>query len=113
MVEIAAGVTFPVPENRRDAYKPYVGQTVEIGLRPEHLTVDGKGGDNPATIDAAAEVIEPMGSEFLVFTTINGAEIAAKCNPDLSNAPNDQIVLAAEMARMHLIIEDGTVVPVS
>lgn len=51
-----------------------------------------------------------MGSEMLVFTTINGSEIAAKADPNLNISREQEIVLDAEMDRMHLVLEDGQVV---
>src|SRR5262249_53570995 len=57
-----------VPHPRAGRYRPHAGRAaLPFGLRREHLR-DGKpnGAPQPATIDAAIEVTEPLGMETLV-----------------------------------------------
>lgn len=41
-----------------------------FGIRPEHIVVDGTG---PVQLQVTAEIVEPMGSDTLVWTTVAGA----------------------------------------
>ena len=92
-----------------DAYAGRVGREVEIGLRPEHIAV------RPSPEDAAPErsspfpvkVVEPLGAETLVLTTIAGAEVVARCDPGLHPRPGDRLTAEVDTARLHLIDPDG------
>jgi multiple sugar transport system ATP-binding protein len=111
-VEIAGGITLAVPPQRQRAYAAYRGRPVELGLRPDHIQLGRGGGPGRASFQAVAEVVEPMGSDALVFTTIAGAEVAAECDPQQTPRPGELATFSANMAKMHLIDpEDGRVVP--
>ena len=111
-IEIAGGITLAVPPQRQRAYAAYRGRPVELGLRPDHIQLGRAGGPGRASFQAVAEVVEPMGSDALVFTTIAGAEVAAECDPQQTPRPGEPATFSANMAKMHLIDpEDGRVVP--
>ena len=57
------------------------GQEVEVGVRPEHWSLKEKPA-GAATIDAEITVIEPMGSESLVWAKAGSASISAKIVED-------------------------------
>src|SRR6266487_907358 len=73
-VRLSDDIVLPVPTSHAGRYRSHAGRAgLTFGLRPEHLT-DGKpnGEAQPATIDAAIEVTEPLGMETLVFFRVNG-----------------------------------------
>jgi len=112
-VELSEGVQLAVPPSRRDAYAPMVNGAIELGLRPEDLTVDFGGDPNHATFEAPIDVIEPLGSEALLFLNVNGAEVTAQCRSDDVARVGKTARLRADMDKMHLIDPgDGRVVPV-
>ena len=113
-VHVTPEIVLPVPPSRREAYAPYAGRPIELGIRPEHLVVgEGTGTGHPSSFQVTIEVVEPMGGETLVVTTVNGAEIAAKCDPNIAVAPGDEVTLTADMGRMHIIEgDDERVVPI-
>jgi multiple sugar transport system ATP-binding protein len=112
-VEISEDVVLPVPRSRHAAYAAYVGQPVELGLRPENLRVGTIDGPDTAHFEAVVDVVEPIGSEALTFLTLGGAETAAMCDPHAAPKPGAKVRFAANMAKMHLIdTGDGRVVPV-
>ena len=111
-VEIAGGIMLAVPPQRRRAYAAYRGRPVELGLRPDYIQLGRAGGSGQATFQATAEVVEPMGSDALIFMTIAGAEVAAECDPQQTPRPGELATFIANMAKMHLIDpDDGRVVP--
>ena len=62
-----------------------VGRMV-LGLRPEHITerrsyVDG------AEFTRPVDVLEPMGTETMVHLEIAGADVCARCSPEISARP--------------------------
>ena len=80
------------------------GQKVYFGIRPEDLGlrgVDGvPGADN--IIRATVEVVEPLGSETQIITSVDGDQsLVARVDPHARVSPGDQIELLADPAKMH------------
>ena len=97
-------VTLPIPANRTQRYAPHVGKPLLFGLRPEHLTeVKSTTRQNVVTFEATPEVVEPMGMETLIHFWIQGNEICARIDPDVSAVPGQPMMLAADLNQMHLI----------
>ena len=112
-VEIAGAFKLPIPESRRQAYSPLLDRPIELGLRPEHLTVGALDLPDAANFDAPIDVVEPTGSEALAFFMLGDVELAAKCDPHHSPRPNEMTRFTADMSKMHLINpEDGNVMPI-
>ena len=88
-----------------DALGGRVGEEVEVGLRPEHLAmqVSGDGIEPGRSFPFPVEVVEPLGAETLVFTTISGAEVVARCDPGLHPRPGDRLTAVVDTAQLHLI----------
>ncbi len=110
-VRLADGIALAVPQSRAARYRPHVGRAGLIfGLRPEHLTeVKPNGEANIGTLDAAIEVVEPMGMETLVYFTIAGTEVCARVSPNAGARVGAVMKLAAKLDNMHLIDEAGRV----
>ena len=79
------------------------GADLVFGLRPEDVDV-ARGTAPPGAIDVPAivEVIEPLGADTLVFTTVAGHPVAARVRPDIRPAPGEALNLRFDLARMHL-----------
>ena len=88
-----------------DALAGTVDKYVEIGLRPEHLATRpfGEGIEPGRSFPFPVEVVEPLGAEILVFTTISGAEVVARCDPGLHPRPGDQLTAVVDTTKLHLI----------
>ena len=88
-----------------DALAGKIGEEVEIGLRPEHLAMQtsGEGIEPGRSFPFPVEVVEPLGAETLVFTTISGAEVVARCDPGLHPRPGDRFTAVVDTAQLHLI----------
>ncbi len=112
-VELSEGVQLAVPQSRRNAYAPMIDGAIELGLRPEDLTVDFGGDPDHVTFEAPIDVIEPLGSEALVFFTVNGVEVTAECKSEDVARVGKTARFRADMDKMHLIDPgDGRVLPV-
>ena len=108
----AEGV-LPVPESRRAAYQPYLDKSIELGIRPNHLSVANAGGSGIAGFDATIDVVEVTGAGALAFFTFGGVEAAAQCLPRDLARTGQPARIVADMDNMHLIETDsGRVVPV-
>jgi multiple sugar transport system ATP-binding protein len=91
-VETGRGVALPLPATAaaRD------GQTVLYGVRPEHLTLAADG------VPATVSVVEPTGSETLVFGAVDGAAICASFAERHSFKPGETISLSPRLDSVHL-----------
>ena len=103
-----AGVDLPVPEARTDRYRDAAGRKVLFGLRPEDFALQPNGGPS---LQVVPEVIEPLGSDTLLFFALGGSEIAARVPPGLTTDTTQGVTLYPDLARMHLFDgESGEVI---
>jgi multiple sugar transport system ATP-binding protein len=93
-----------IPAARLKRYAPHKGREMRLGLRPDDFC-------DPAhpeaagwpTVKVTVDVVEPLGVETTVFFTLCGEEACARLDSDFRAAPRDQILLALNMNKMHLI----------
>jgi multiple sugar transport system ATP-binding protein len=99
---VAIGDTaFFVPADQAPAYRGWLGREVIFGLRPEHLVwIEGEA--EAATLDVAASVVEPLGTDTLVFFEISGIEMVARLPPEAARRAGDRVRLRPDLRRMHL-----------
>jgi multiple sugar transport system ATP-binding protein len=85
--------------------KPIAGSANDLvfGMRPEDVDV-AQGVPLTAQVDvpAVVEVIEPLGADTLVFTTMSGHPVAARVRPDVRPAPGAQVMLRLDLKRARL-----------
>ncbi|MEM8742337.1 MAG: sn-glycerol-3-phosphate ABC transporter ATP-binding protein UgpC [Pseudomonadota bacterium] len=78
------------------------GQPVIYGIRPEHLRID------PDGVPATVKVVEPTGTETLVFLRMGGQETVAVFRDRVSLSPGEELRLAPDPAQAHLFhVTDG------
>jgi len=75
---------------------------VILGIRPEQISnrfPDQK--DNPYIheIESRVEVIEPTGSDTLVFISINGEKVTCRSNPMAAELPGESMKLMVDMSK--------------
>jgi multiple sugar transport system ATP-binding protein len=100
-VRVNDDLTLPVPADRRSRYDGFRDREILVGLRPEHFAVV-PGPDAGPPIDVAAEVVEPLGADTLVFFNAGGREMVARVPPGTARRRGDRVRLHPEVARMHL-----------
>jgi multiple sugar transport system ATP-binding protein len=100
-VRINDGTTWPVPPERVERYASCQGRSVIFGLRPECFAWRA-GPGNGARLDAIAQVIEPLGSDTLVFFNLGDTEMAARLPPDCACASGQPFSIYPDLRRMHL-----------
>ena len=99
------GAEIRLPTPTSEALAGTIGKEVEIGLRPEHLAMrtPGEAAEPGRSFPFPVEVVEPLGAETLVFTTISGAEVVARCDPGLHPRPGDRLTAVVDTTKLHLI----------
>jgi len=95
-------------ETTRVRKKGGSGDEVMFGIRPEEVEI-ASGELPPGWVDllATVEVVEPLGSDTLVFTNVFGASVTARVRPTNRPAPGSQIMLRIDPKRAH-IFDAGT-----
>ena len=56
---------------------------VSFGIRPEHIVVGEQAASLPFHMEVAAEVVEPMGSDTLVWTRLAGQDFRFRVDGQL------------------------------
>jgi multiple sugar transport system ATP-binding protein len=74
-----------------------------LGMRPEDVDV-AQGAALPGQVDvpAVVEVVEPLGADTLVFTTLSGHPVVARVRPDIRPKPGAKLDLRFNLERSHL-----------
>src|ERR1700682_2797661 len=82
VLNVADGLSFPVPANLSARYGKAVGKPMIFGLRPEHIT-EPRGGapGEKSEFTANLDVVEPMGMETMVFFRVEGTEVCGRVGP--------------------------------
>src|SRR5579883_1231755 len=94
----------PIPTGRTASYRSHLGKDMVLGLRPEHLTEAHPHAEpGMAELSLAVEVVEPMGMETMVYTTVNGTSTCARVDPIAARQPGETMRFLADMRHMHLI----------
>jgi multiple sugar transport system ATP-binding protein len=112
-IELANGVSLPVPAERAPRYEAYAGKEMLFGIRPEHMpafTGDNRPGF--VTVDVDVDITEPMGMETVIYFNLAGAAMSedvtaaplcARIDPDVAAQPGSKMRLSIDMNNMHLI----------
>ncbi len=101
LVAEAAGFRIHVPPAQNGSLKPYKGQRVTLGVRPEDLHV-AAGGDSPQhTIDAVVDVVEPLGAEILLDVKSGTNTLVARVEPTVRAKVHENVRLAMNPERLH------------
>jgi multiple sugar transport system ATP-binding protein len=94
-VEIG-GLKAPV-EGYAFAQAPRPGQPVLLGVRPEHVAMDGSDG-----LAASVEMIEPMGAESLVWARLGATSLSIRVPAERGVTPGAAVSLRLPAERLSL-----------
>ena len=86
----------PVPERMVDALASH--RQVKLGIRPEHIEVCGWGDD---ALPALVEVVEPLGSETLVYARCESFSLVLRVPPSSRHESGERLFLAFSEEHLH------------
>jgi len=89
-----------VPEERVADYAAHDGRHVVVGIRPEHFSCAT--GFGPAHLTVLVDVVEPLGSDTLVFFRLGRSEAVARIPPTVKVVSGGSIALRIDAAQIHL-----------
>ena len=97
------GFTLPLT-GRLEKAREFQGTAV-LGLRPEHITLDGSGKTAPS-VNARALVVEPMGNEILLHLEMEAGKAIARLGPEHMPEPGTQVPIRLRGEEGHLFAKD-------
>lgn len=101
-----------IPRHRIDQEPPPSGLKVTVGIRPEHVTIDG--GSCPPSTDRTGEaasdpvemkvaMVEPLGDRTHVhLTSKSGTKLIAIASPHVNPTPGQAVVVALDLNECHV-----------
>jgi len=107
-VRLSPELAFPVPQERTERYRPYAGrQKLLFGVRPEHI-IEQRPHLEPGqhAFEAQPSVVEPMGSESLVYFPVNGVDACARVSSDAPASVGAPVRLVADLRHAHLVDDE-------
>ena len=96
-LRLADGAVLPLSAERAAALGDR--DAVQLGVRPEHLRLQAAG---PGTLPVRVGVVEPLGSDTLVYFDFEGKRQVARVAPEETPAAGDTVHLGVVMDRAHL-----------
>ncbi len=93
----SGGVSLPLLEAQRLRYGMAAGREVIAGIRPEHFAPADAGA---AHLVAQVDVVEPLGSDTLVFLKFGDGELVARVPPATAAVPGQSIALRIDAGQL-------------
>lgn len=99
------GFRMLVPQMKADKLSNYVGKTVTMGFRPEHIVERSRipAGAIPedSYIPATVDVVELLGNEIFVYLNNRNTTFTARMDPDVKLERGQEIQVALEPSKLH------------
>jgi multiple sugar transport system ATP-binding protein len=99
----APGFSMQAPPRVDNALAPYVGKTVTMGVRPEHLVeVSRLPGFIPGmAIPVTVDIVEQLGNEIFVYLLAGSTLLTARMAPDMGLHRGDRIDVSPLPENLH------------
>jgi len=95
------GLRVRVPAGKLERLRPYRGQHLTLGVRPEDLHPAGGGDAADYTFDSTVDVVEPLGSEILLDVKAGTNAMVVRVDPTVRVKVHEKIRLALDPEQLH------------
>ncbi|MGH2468232.1 MAG: ABC transporter ATP-binding protein, partial [Candidatus Limnocylindrales bacterium] len=95
-------LSFPLPDRLRTEAGVTTGRALTVGFRPEHLDVGSPQGSGEAGFQVHCDVVEFLGNEELLHTTVGDHEVVALIDSANRVKPGDVLDLRVPLEKLHL-----------
>jgi ABC-type sugar transport system ATPase subunit len=85
------------------------GSGVEVGIRPEHLTI-GASGAAGSSFDGTVRIVEQLGNSTLLYVDTPAGQLIVEAEGNLQVASGQKVSLTIDEARSHLFGADERVI---
>jgi multiple sugar transport system ATP-binding protein len=98
-LRLADGAEFVLPAARIELLRRAPSAALVLGVRPEHMFVLAPG---EAGMRVTVSVVEPLGSDTLMYFDRDGTRFVARVSPETQVKPGDAVTLGVAMDKTHL-----------
>ncbi|TIQ38384.1 MAG: ABC transporter ATP-binding protein [Mesorhizobium sp.] len=98
----ADGVSVPLGRYQFDGDNGRAGKPCVFGIRPEHIALGDVAKAMPFTAESTVEIVDPMGSDTLVWTKLGGQILSFRVEADKTLRNGDAIRIGFDPARASL-----------
>jgi multiple sugar transport system ATP-binding protein len=93
----------PVPDSTVGSLRPYIGQRVTLGIRPEHIHAQDftPPGISGAPLRARVSVTEWLGNELFLYLSSGSSAFAARVDPRTQARPREELNLVVDINNLH------------
>lgn len=95
-------LTLKIFSEKKEKIHDWVNVPVFLGIRPDDIHLYGNTSAEINTIQTKVDVVEPLGSETLISTTIEGTAALAKIIGNVQVKYGDKIILQFDTSKAHL-----------
>lgn len=101
MVVLSDGLALRVPPEHAANCLAHADKPVTFGIRPE--SISGRPAQaSSVRIDAAVDLVEPLGATIMVYFMLAGTEFCASIEPEFAPVSSGILPLHLNLGRMHL-----------
>ncbi len=102
------GTCLKVSEEQGAVLADFAGKPVDLGIRPEDLSVASRSDtSNGGTLEADVEVVEPMGAETYVYLSVAGQALTARIHDQTPPIVGARLRLNANTPCFHFFDPDS------
>lgn len=89
--------------DRFEWLRPFAGRRIDLGIRPEHVRPSEADRIGPDTIQSnfQLEIVEPMGSEMVLYARREGQSLVARFSSDTVPRQGTDISLSMDVGKAH------------
>ena len=98
----AEGMTIPLGRYQFDGDAGRVAKRCVFGVRPEHIALGEAAKAKPFSAESTVEIVEPMGSDTLVWTKLGGHILSFRVEADKTLRNGDAIRIGFDPVRASL-----------
>lgn len=96
----------PIPDKMVDSLAGY--KSVKLGIRPEHIEVCSW---CDSSLPALVEVVEPLGSETLLYVDCEGISLTLRVPPSARHETGERLFLGFAESHLHAFTPTGERIP--
>jgi multiple sugar transport system ATP-binding protein len=90
--------TLNVPLKSYKADEPLTARKATLGVRPEHIRINGDAEDGATVaIPAVVDIVEPMGADTLIWLTVEGQTMSARVESNEHYVPGQKVKVRFRM----------------
>jgi multiple sugar transport system ATP-binding protein len=96
---VSDGFSLKIPDRMHEPLQQHGATEVTFGIRPEDIL--GRDVPDDAAADARVDVVEPLGSEIILYLVVGDWTLVGKVDSTIHPDPNTDLRIGFDMSRCH------------